>query len=268
MPIYDGTNWQMVAWPEISQTTTDTTKSPAAVAASSVYDIFCWVDSGTNRCTRGPAWTNSTTRGYTLTLQNGILLNTSSITNGPGALRGTYVGTIASNASSTIDWTLGTSAAGGGAAVFNVWNNYNRVMVQTTVVDSTASYTYSAATIRQADASAGNQVSMVIGQSEDAQLFTYNTGTLTAVTQGGYGSVGIGLDSTSTYATGCVSMFMAQSAFAGYVQNLATCTLYPGIGKHVISANEASDSARLHTYNSGTVQNDGQNNNFAAYLRM
>jgi hypothetical protein len=134
VPIYNGTNFIPTAFAETFQSTTDTTKSPAAVAANSLYDIFCWVDTGpTNRCTRGPAWTNSTTRGYTLTRTNGILLNTSSISNGPAALRGTYVGTIASNASSLIDWSVGGSASGGLIGQLMVWNMYNRVSVSAVV---------------------------------------------------------------------------------------------------------------------------------------
>ena len=68
VPIYDGTNMIATVVAEVSQATTDSTKSPAAVAASKIYDLFVWNDSGTIRCTRGPAWTNATTRGYTLTM--------------------------------------------------------------------------------------------------------------------------------------------------------------------------------------------------------
>jgi hypothetical protein len=49
---------------EMSQATTDATKSPAAVANSSVYDIFLMERfSGTLRATRGPAWSSDTSRG-------------------------------------------------------------------------------------------------------------------------------------------------------------------------------------------------------------
>ena len=115
---------------ELSQATTDTTKSPAAVANNSLYDMFVWNDSGTIRCTRGPAWTNATTRsaGTALVLVNGIYLNNASITNGPAASRGTYVGTIASNGTATIDFVFGTITTNGGAGNLNIWNAYNRVL--------------------------------------------------------------------------------------------------------------------------------------------
>jgi hypothetical protein len=146
VPIYDGVS-SMVPTPfsEVSQATSDTTKSPAAVAPNSVYDIFCWVDSGTNRCTRGPAWGGSTTRsaGTALTRLNGIWLNSSSITNGPAANRGTYVGTIASNGSSGIDYIFGSAASGGSSASLGVWNAYNRVLTQTSTTDTGTNYNYS-----------------------------------------------------------------------------------------------------------------------------
>jgi hypothetical protein len=111
--LFDGSNFNPIAFSELSQSTTDTTKSPAAVAASSVYDLFIWSDSGTIRISRGPAWTNNTTRSLALNRVNGVLLNGSNITNGPAASRGTWVGTVASNASSTIDYILGGSGSGG-----------------------------------------------------------------------------------------------------------------------------------------------------------
>jgi hypothetical protein len=202
VPIYNGTTFTPTAFAEVSQATTDATKSPAAVAASSVYDIFCWVDSGpTNRCTRGPAWTNTTTRsaGTALVRQNGIPLNSVSITNGPAASRGTYVGTIASNASSTIDYIFGASASGGTAAFLGVWNAYNRVSTGTDVTDSGAGYTYTTATVRQARASAGNQVSFVQGLQEDSIWASYALRINTTATIGAAGNVGLGLNSTSAF---------------------------------------------------------------------
>ena len=176
VPIFDGSGWKMVSFAEVSQATTDTTKSPAAVAASSFYDIFCWVDGTTNRCTRGPAWTNSTTRsaGTALVRQNGILLNNASITNGPAASRGTYVGSIASNASSQIDWIYGGSASGGTAAVLNVWNAYNRVDVATTVQDSQGTlWSYALTTVRPFDGAGvgsglNNRISFMNGLAEES----------------------------------------------------------------------------------------------------
>ena len=170
IPTYNGTSFDLTPFAEVSQTAADTTKSPAAVANNSVYDIFCWVDTGpTNRCTRGPLWTNDTTRsaGTALVNQNGIFLNSISITNGPAASRGTYVGTVRSNGTATFDLKFGTVAAGGGEAWFGVWNMYNRAMASPRLNDSGAAWTVGT-TLRALNGSSTNRISMVHGIDEDA----------------------------------------------------------------------------------------------------
>lgn len=239
IPIYDGSSFLSTAFAELSQATTDATKSPAAVAASKVYDLFVWNDAGTLRCTRGPAWTNSTTRGYTLTMTNGILLNTSTITNGPAALRGTWVGTVASNGSSTIDYIFGASASGGTAAVLNVWNTYNRVLTPTTVTDSGVSYTYASGTIRQARASAGNQIAFVIGAQEESVQFSYSADFSTGATLNNAASCGVGFNSTTVYSS--TPMGIQTVASVAQEQAFSSAGVWAApIGTNIISANEAS----------------------------
>lgn len=243
VPIYDGTNMVPTVVAEVSQATTDATKSPAAVAASKVYDLFVWNDSGTIRCTRGPAWTNATTRGYTFTMVNGILLNTSAVTNGPAASRGTWVGTIASNASSTIDWTLGSSGSGGVAAVLNVWNAYNRVEISTAVNDNGANYNYTTATIRQARASTGNQISYVVGAAEDSAFAQY-WGFANAVAVGATPQTGIGLDSITAFTN---YQFTAAYAVVSLSQN-TTSVWNPAIGTHYLAGLEKGDGTNANTF--------------------
>lgn len=257
IPIYDGTVMVATTFAEISQTTTDTVKSPAAVAATKIYDLFVWNDAGTIRCTRGPAWTNLVLRGYTLTLVNGTLLNTSTITNGPAALRGTYVGTIGSNSGSTIDFIYGTAGSSGLAGVFNVWNAYNRVNVGCMVIDTAASYTYTSATIRQAHASTAMQVSFLVGISEDAVTANYtNLCTTSGLNAINSVQIGLGFDSITTFST--------KGFFQPGVANTLTGTpsayaiWNPGVGSHYVAALEASDSLNANTFNvSGSGSIDG-----------
>jgi hypothetical protein len=77
-------------------------------------------------------------------LTNGIYTNTVAITNGPAANRGTYVGTVCSNSSSTIDFQIGALAAGHTPALLMVWNNYNRVTFTAYSADTADSWNYSA----------------------------------------------------------------------------------------------------------------------------
>lgn len=254
VPIYDGTNMTPTAFSELSQATTDTTKSPAAVAASKVYDLFVWDDSGTIRCTRGPAWTNDTTRGYTLTMVSGVLLNTSLITNGPAASRGTWVGTIKSNASSTVDYILGAAASGGTAAVLNVWNAYNQIQVCPSVVDNGATYTYATGTVRQARASAGNQISYVVGAAGSAVSVSYAAGVNTTATVNSYGRFGIGLDST-TSMTGVPHIVYSQAAAAMVSTASISYQFQTALGAHVISANELGDGTNANTFDNLSLNN-------------
>lgn len=249
VPIYDGTFVQMFPIGELSQLTTDATKSPAAVAASKVYDMFLWNDAGTIRLSRGPAWSSATVRGYTLAVVNGLLLNTSAIANGPAALRGTYVGTIASNAGATIDFIFGTAGASGVAGAFNVWNAYNRVDVGCQVIDTAAAYTYNSNVVRQAHASVGMQVSFVIGLAEDRVFACYSSSILTVAVSAASVSWGIGFDSITTYSQR--GSFSNQNGTATWGTNGSVAqVLNPQIGSHYVAALEASDGAgNANTFN-------------------
>lgn len=245
VPIYNGSVMVSTEFSELSQSTSDSTKSPAAVAANKVYDLFVWNDAGTLRCTRGPAWTNNTTRGYSLGLVDGVMLNASTIANGPAAQRGTWVGTIASNDAGTIDYIFGDAAAGGVAAALHVWNVYNRVAVATRVVDTGAAYTYGSNAIRQPRGSTGNQISYVSGAADDGVMASYCS-SIAAVASGG-GSIGIGFNSTAYY--GPRQVFIGPSGSSMYL-GLSAAVAVPGtMGKNVILALEQGDGTNANTFN-------------------
>lgn len=254
VPIYDGTNFipTLITGNEISLVTTDATKSPAAVAATSYYDVFVWNDSGTLRVSRGPAWTNSTTRsaGTALTLVNGIYLNSLSITNGPAASRGTYVGTIGSNGSSTIDFIYPAVSTNGTAGVFNVWNCYNRVDVAGVCGMSAVSWTYNVAnTWRAQNASTTFNISLLRGLNEDG--ISVNLLAQSQPPSGVNCACGIGLDST-TAATG--RMMYVQSSATQLLNMTAYYDGPPGLGFHTFYALEQINAATVSTfYGSGGV---------------
>ena len=127
IPIYNGSLFIPTTFIELSTTTTDTIYNPAAIEASKVNDWYVWNSGSGLRLCHGVNWTSDTERNTSNTLVNGIWLNTSNIANGPAALRGTWVGTTRSNASSQLDWIYGGLAAGGTAGWFGVWNCYNIV---------------------------------------------------------------------------------------------------------------------------------------------
>jgi hypothetical protein len=176
VPIYNGTKYTMTdTGGELSVATTDTAKSPAAIGVSKCNDWFVWSDAGTMRVGHGPDWTSDTARSASSIIRiNGLWLNDTTITNGPAAQRGTYVGTTRSNASSQLDFIYGTSAASGGAGFIGIWNAYNRVLTASRVQDSTASWTYGSTAVQNSHASATNRVSFVRGLAEDPVSASYS----------------------------------------------------------------------------------------------
>ena len=207
IPIWNGQKTVKTLFSELSQATTDSTKSPAAVAASKNYDIFVWNDASTIRATRGPAWSSDTSRGSgagtTQITRNtdGYLTNTVAITNGPGAGLGTYVGTVRSNGSSQIDYILGgVGVSGGESTILGVWNMYNRVDVSLANIDSATQWTYNTAAFRVKHNLTTNEISFVIGLAEDA-LAALNVMVAQCSAVNGDFACGIGLNSATAVAT-------------------------------------------------------------------
>lgn len=241
--LYDGTDWVLSVFTELSQATTDATKSPAAVAVSSVYDVFVWNDAGTIRATRGPAWTSDTARGTgagttELEVFEGRYVNKIAITNGPAARRGLYVGTIRSDASSQINDTL---------AKRHVWNNFNRVERPLRVIEPADSWNYTVATLRQANANAANQLDFVIGLGEES-VQAVVTAMARNTVQNISMVVGIGLDSTSAAASGFLHAYSASYSLGINVPLRAEWRGFPGIGRHFLAWLEYSNATGVTTW--------------------
>ena len=258
VPIYNGTTWTMTdIGGELSQTTTDTTKSPSAVTTNSNYDLFVWNDGGTFRCTRGPAWTSDTARGTgagttELTRVAGLLVNANAITNGPAAQRGTYVGTIRTNGSSQVDYSFGGTATGGTAAIFGVWNMYNRVTVSAEVRDDTDSWSYSTTSFRAANASNSMRASFVAGLNEDGISATYSGASANSGSNAM--QISIGYDSTSS-PSGTYQLWNSSSIGP----SASDLRRLPGLGFHYVQAIERGNtSATFYGDNgAGTVVSTG-----------
>lgn len=263
MWFYDGTRWYPKVCAELSNVLANSSTGnagPAATVAASNYDLFVWDNggsstnpAGTCTSTRAAVWTNNTTRANGLTLQDGIYLNTSSITNGPAASRGTYVGSIHTDSGSgNVSFTFGGSASGGTAASFGVDNYYNKVLTTTNVTDSGASYTYTAVAFRQARASAGNQGSFMVGVRGQSVVASYGAvmnlaGAVFAVVKWC-----VGLDSTTTCLT-VVNQGETNVATPTTAAGTNSVAAQPSIGFHVLSANELSDPINANTFDvSGT----------------
>lgn len=256
VPIYNGTAFINIdIGGELSQSTTDNTKSPAAVVNNSNYDIFIWNDSNTIRSTRGPAWTSATNRGTgagttELLFLKGVAVNKFAITNGPGANLGTYVGTIRSNGTATIDLTFGSSATGGGAAIIGVWNLYNQVPVSSIVKDTTASWTYQSATIRSANNSVGNRFSFVHGLQLDPIKVEYNAVVNYSGGAASSAQIGFVMDADNSYDFSSRFVSVSAAIAAGLH---ASGAYKPVLGFHFIQATESTDVTNNNQFVAGGI---------------
>lgn len=251
IPIYDGSSMTMTTFAELSIATSDTTYNPAAIGASKVNDWFVWSDSGTLRLSHGPDWTSDTARsaGTALTMVKGIYLNNASITNGPAASRGTYVGTTRSNSSSQLDWIIGAAASGGTAGVLGVWNAYNRVHIGSMAQD-TASATYTSNTIRQYNGATAMQHSYVLGLGNDSVMASISSEFALAAAANAFAIVGIGVDTTTAFT---FSRYRSppNPAASTYVSPWTQSAILaqPTIGYHTISLNQQGDGTNSCEYN-------------------
>lgn len=251
--------------------------SAGQIVLGQVYDVW-WVHSGANRiCLAmssstggGGGWAFDTggsntargtgysqldrvTRPYT-TNKNALAncFNGSTNYGSVSANQATYLGTVYASANGQISYTFGGSASGGSAALFGVWNMYNRVNISTDVMDSGTSYTYSSSTTRQARASTGNQVSFVVGLQENGLTASYSERCDSAAVTFARATFGLGLDSTAAFA-GQPSQVIAGSAVSAVLAGTASKTFFPGVGLHFVAALEASDGANANVFDSSST---------------
>lgn len=250
LPLYNGTNMVPTVFTQLSNITTDSATGkagPAAVGASSNYDLYVWNDSGTIRLTRSPAWTSNTNRGTGAAtaervLVNGYYLNAQAITNGPAAQRGTWVGTVRSNASSTLDHIYPGIGTGGVAGYFHVWNAFNRVPVNGRIGDSSSNWSYNVAnTWRAANASATNFVSFVRGDDVEPVDAQYAQ----IVVSGASTSAAIGIGISSTTVNSSLNTYSNTAVIATLT---ARYTGLPGIGSGYVAPLEHNSTTTASFY--------------------
>lgn len=146
--------------------------------------------------------------------------------------------------------TLYPSASGqceDSAAKRFVWNFYNPVDRILLRRESTASWTYTSATIRQANASTSNQVAIVTGVIGRPLRLTLAVVT-SHDTAGNQADVGIGEDSTTAYVDGQFAQRTTTSSSSD--ADITSSYLYrtPGLGYHYYTWLEASSGAGTGTF--------------------
>jgi len=172
--LYSGSAWSTLTFTEITAAVPATTDTN--------YDVFVYDSSGVT--VELVAWSSDTARATALTTQDGIYVKSGDTTR-------RYVGTFR---------TTGVSGQTEDSKTKRfVWNYYNRVNRVTEVLESTDSWTYSTATVRQANASTANQFEYVTGLSEDLVSALIQVMIVPSLSNN-YSVVGVGVDSTTVFS--------------------------------------------------------------------
>jgi hypothetical protein len=128
---------------------------------------------------------------------------------------------------------------------------YNRNWTTARTTDSGANYSYTSATLRQARASAGNQISVLTGLIVDSLIIKYASNHNTPAVVNGFGLIAIGEDSTST-GMGALGYGRTPAAVANTCSPIVNADKIPLLGFHTYAALEAGDGANAATFNVST----------------
>lgn len=233
--LYDGTNWELHTFAELSIDIPDATQ---------MQDMYIYSNSGTPTIEL-TTWTNDTTRATAITLQNGVYSKT-------GALTRRYVAAFYST-------TAGNGQSEDSVAKRYLSNYYNRVLRPMRVVEGTNTWTYSTAAFQQTNAAAANQLDFVVGVREDivkAQAIGISSSATADLTT----ATGIGLDSTTVNSA---QILGSRSTPGGGASNIAsTIAEYEetiAVGKHLLVWLEYASGATVTWYgdNGGSIIQSG-----------
>lgn len=278
IPIYNGTatlNYSFVTGSGITGLSINLSGGSASWPANTLFDVFATLNGTAATLCTGPAWVSSIARSGSgaIGYYNGYLVNTSSIamtgrTGSASTLtipqyQATYLGTVATNngTAAQVSFVYGFAASGGGQAILNVWNYYNRVLTTASVIDNSGPYTNASSAL--ANNSARNRVTFIEGVAEDyanvAYLASGSGGSLNSVS-----SLGIGLDT--------ITPFTVFSSILGVSNAKSTVTtpyqMPPQIGAHFIQALESATASVINGFNGTGSPGGGPFNTLEFAMRM
>jgi hypothetical protein len=256
IPIYNGSRHIPTTFSALSLSLV------ASHLANQIYDVFVFSNSGTLTLVTGPAWTTPTAgagaRGTgssttELTRLQGYWVNAVAMTgrNGSttysiGANLATYVGSIymdGTNGQLTCHRSWGQSRKWG------VWNAYNRQRVTLQMGDSTATWAYSTATVRQSNGAAGNTIALFQGLAESivdlsfVQPVAYSGGASAGAT------IGFGIKSTTAF-TGHTGR-TTNNTVTFMPGMTALHTMAPFLGLNNVNACETGNGTATTTFQGG-----------------
>lgn len=274
VPIYNGTQMQLY---QFTSSATDTVGLALALgsnwSANTLYDAFVALNSGAPVLCTGPAWSSSavgsSTRGSgsgttQLALYKGLWTNAVSLTcrisnsatiTAP-ANEATYVGTFLTNASAgQIDLKFGTAATGCGSAVLSVFNAYNRHETRATVINTTATWNYTTAAWRAADASSTCVVNQVTGLGPEDVVWV-NYAEFIEPAASSFGIIGVGFNTSTSIAARSTSFIVVNGTSTGGENGIASFEDVPVLGLNQFFAIEQGNGTSATQFNGqGTFNN-------------
>jgi hypothetical protein len=225
---------QVVVWNgtvNIADTLTETSIAVPATT-SQMYDVFAFDNAGAINI-EVLAWTNDTTRATAITVQNGYLAKAAT-----PARR--YIGSFRT--------TTVSGQTEDSAKKRYVWNYYNRVTRPLLITDAAASWAYTTATWRQANANTADQIDLVVGVAEDALTVLLNVGASNTAGSTAWANVGIGEDSITAPTAPATSGSNDFSAGPIALMIATSLTKAPAIGRHYYAWLEAAQAAGTMTW--------------------
>jgi hypothetical protein len=216
------------AW--VTSTFSEVSLALGADASATNYDLFLQNVGGTLTLKR-VAWSSATARASALALQDGIYVLGSDLTQ-------RYLGTYR---------TISTGTVADSVSARFIWNYYNRVPRIMRKIETTDNWNYTVATYQQANNSAANQLSLVVGIAEvmvEAAVLGIGFNTNAGVNM----SVSIGFDSATTPVSGVIGMITQSPAVSVATDLHASVRHMPTIGYHFYAWLEQSAATGTTTW--------------------
>jgi hypothetical protein len=240
--LWDGVNW-------IPSVFTEQVIALSGLTNARGYDIFGFLNSGVLNIEL-LVWTSAIARATAITLQDGRYCKSGDKTR-------LYLGsfyTISTSATADSGGNAGTTQVGGQRFL---WNMYNRVDRNLSVIDTTSTWSYNTQTIRQANGTAGNKVEFFVGLLEDEITATIISNAQITANVNSAATIGIGVDSTTTVSGLRPSAYNSDLLATGILRfpMTAVYTGFPGLGYHYLSWNEyGSDGNCTFVSSAGNCQ--------------
>ena len=233
LPLWTGTAWR-------ATTFTETTLALGTLTASLPYDVFAYLSSGV-LALELLAWTSDSARATAVTLQDGRYCKSGDKTR-------LYLGSFRTTSTTTTEDSRGGTTTQVGGRRF-LWNMYNREERRASVIDTTSSWSYPTATVRQANAASGNKIEILLGLASPiraillGEALIYNNVSQVA-------RCGVGVDSTTAFS-GLVQSAFNNSTNGQYFPLSAIYASALAAGYHAVNWCEAGADGNCSFIGSG-----------------